>query len=85
MERYLLSYEMENTAHRRRLQVGGGVEYDSGGSSEQDRFRFRESWEASSSLDSESTEFVREGVADGLREGGNGCGVISWVTELAGE
>jgi len=67
----LMHRKTRNTTHKRRLRDWDGVEWGSDGSSEQDRFRFREARRASSSL-SESVECVSEGVADGLREGGDG-------------
>ena len=65
----VMRYEVRDITYKRRLRSGDEVGWESGGSSEQDLFRFRDVWEASSSL-SESVECVREGVADGLREGG---------------
>lgn len=70
----------ERVTHSRRLRGKGEIGWDSGRRSEQDRFRFRESWESSWSPDPESVELARVGVADGLRDGGDGCEVISWMT-----
>lgn len=67
----LMHCKMRDTTHKRRLYDRDGTEWGPDGSSEQDCFRFREGWEASSSLSSESVECVSEGVADGLREGGD--------------
>ena len=66
-----------NTTHKRRLRGRDETEWRSDGSSEQDRFRFREGREASSSLSSESVECVSEGVADGLREGCDKYGTLA--------
>lgn len=63
--------KMINATHKRRLRDRDGPEWGSDESSEPDRFLFREGWEALSSLSSESVECVSEGVADGLREGGD--------------
>ena len=65
--------------HKRRLRGGDETRWASDGASEGDRFRFRDAWEASSSLSSESEECVREGVADRLRVGGDGWNAISWM------
>ena len=62
--------KMRNATHERRLRGRDETEWRSDGSSEQDRFRFREGWRAPSSLSSEPVECVSEGVADGLRERG---------------
>lgn len=67
----LIYCKMKNTTHKRRLRNRNGVGWGSDDSSEQDRFRFREGCEASSSLSSDSVECVSEGVADELREGGD--------------
>lgn len=69
---------MRDATHGRRLRGRGGTEWGSDGTSEQDRFRFREGWEASPSLSSESIEYVSEGATDGLREG-NEYRVVSTV------
>lgn len=74
-----MSSETENWTHKRRLRGRDETGCGSDGSSEQDRFRFRECWETSSSLSSESVECVSEGVADWLRDGGDGYGTISGV------
>jgi len=63
---------MRNSTHERRLRVGGETGWGSDETSERDRFRFREACDASSSLSSESVEWVSEGVADRLRDGGDG-------------
>ena len=68
---YLMPCKIGNSTHERRLQGGDETGWESDGSSEHDRFRFREAWETSSSLSSESVEFVSEGVADWLRDGGD--------------
>lgn len=73
-----------NDTHERRLRGGNETGEGSDGSTKQDRFRFREGWEASSSLSSESVECVSEGVADWLRDGGDGCGAISGVSRDSG-
>lgn len=65
----LMHYKMRNATHKRRLHDRDGTEWEPDARSEQDRFRFREGLEVSSSLSSESVECVSEGVADGLREG----------------
>lgn len=70
-KRYLMSRRTGHGTHRRRLRRGDRTGWGSGGSSEQDRFRFREGLEASSSLSSESVECVSEGVADWLRDRGD--------------
>ena len=75
---------MTNSTHKRRLRGGDETGWGTDGCSKRDLFRFRESWEASSSLSSESMERVSEGVADGLRDGGDGCDVIYWVSEDGG-
>lgn len=69
---------MVNATHKRRLRDGNetGRGSDGNSKSEWDRFRFRE---VSSSLSSEPVEWVREGVADGLRDGGDGNGKVSGV------
>ena len=67
-----------NATHERRLRGQDEAEWRSDGTSEPDRLRFREDWEASPSL-SESVECVSEGVADGLRKGGDGHKAISRV------
>jgi len=58
-----------NGTHKRRLRGGGETGWGSDWTSERERFRFREVWEVSSSLSSESVECVSEGVADRLRDG----------------
>jgi len=70
---------MRNATHKRRLRGREEAGWGSDGSSGQDLFRFRESWETSSSLSSEPVECVSEGVADGLRERGDECRAISRV------
>lgn len=69
---------MKNPTHKRRFWGGGETAWDSDGISEWGRFRFREGREALSSS-SESAECVRDGVADRLRDGGDGCGVMPRV------
>ena len=66
---------MRNLTHKRGLRD----RWELDGSSEQDRFRFREGWKASSSLSPESVECVSEGVADGQRAGGDGREAISGI------
>ena len=69
--------KMRNATHnKRRLRERDETWWGSGGSSEQDRFRFREARRVSSSL-SESMECVSEGVADGLRECSDECRATS--------
>ena len=76
---YSMSPEMGSWTHKRRLRGRGEIGWEPDGSSEQDRFRFRECREASSSLSSESVECVSEGVADWLRNGGDGYEAMSEV------
>ena len=76
---YLMPRKTRNGTHKRRLRDGDESGWGSDGSSEHDRFRFRECLDASSSPSSESVEYVSEGVTDVLRDGGDGCGEISEV------
>ena len=76
---YSLSPKMRNGTHKRRLRGWNKTGWGSDENSGQDLFRFRECWEMPSSLSSESVECVSEGVADWLRDGGDGCGAISGV------
>ena len=79
-----MSSKIRNVTHERRLRGGSKAGKESDGSSEQDRFRFREGSGTSSSLSSESVECVSEGVADRLRDMGDGCRAISRVLEDGG-